>query len=70
MVRRWCVVRLCDPRANTTLLLKVLELCKAMLEQLELHEKQLTVAEAACFLPCLVEKSGHNAVSLLLWQEH
>ena len=68
MVRRWCIIRLCDPRANTTCLLKVLELCKAIFEQLELHDKQLTAAEAACFLPCLVEKSGHNAVRLSLRQ--
>ena len=63
VVCRWCVIRLCDPRANTTCLLKLLELCRAFLEQLELHDKQLTAAEAACFLPCVVEKSGHNAVS-------
>ncbi len=60
------MIRLCDPRANTTCLLKVLELCRAFFEQLELHDKQLTAAEAACFLPCVVEKSGHNAVSFSL----
>ena len=46
-----------------TCLLRLLDLCRALLEHLEVQEKQLTAAEAACLLPCIVEKSGHNAVS-------
>jgi hypothetical protein len=42
--------------------LKVLDLCKALMRFLDDQGRQLSSHEAACFLPCLVEKAGHNAV--------
>jgi len=63
MLLRWAVIRLCDPRANTTCHLKVLDMCKALLGFLDAQDKQLSQMEAACFFPGIVEKVGHNAVS-------
>eukprot|EP00887_Chlorella_sp_A99_P000367 scaffold13.g367.t1 len=41
-------------------LVKVLEMCRAVLEGLGAHGYQLSEYEAAVFLPAVVEKSGHN----------
>jgi cytoskeleton-associated protein 5 len=60
LLLRWAVLRLCDPHGNTTCLLRVLELCAALLGALAARGGQLSQFEAACFLPCLVEKAGHN----------
>jgi hypothetical protein len=60
LLLRWAVLRLCDPHGNTTCLLRVLELCGALLGALADRGGQLSPFEAACFLPCLVEKAGHN----------
>lgn len=64
LLLRWAVIRLCDPRGNTTSLLKVLDMCKALLEFLDAKDAQLSQIEAACFFPCIVEKAGHNNVSV------
>ena len=44
---------------------QVLELCKALLETVDAQDRQLSAHEAACLLPCIVEKAGHNAVRCL-----
>lgn len=66
LLLRWAVIRLCDPRANTTCVLKVLDLCNALFIFLDDRGLQLSNYEAACFLPCLVEKIGHNAVRSII----
>lgn len=43
-------------------LVRVLELCKAVLEALAAEGYQLTDYEAQLLLPCVVEKAGHNQV--------
>lgn len=43
-------------------LVKVLEMCKAVMEALAGAGYALTDYEAALFLPAVVEKSGHNQV--------
>ncbi|URD81256.1 CLASP N terminal [Musa troglodytarum] len=55
---RWFVLRLCE--SNTTCLLKVLEFLPELFGILKDEGYTLTEAEAATFLPCLTEKSGHN----------
>ncbi|KAJ8510590.1 hypothetical protein OPV22_001024 [Ensete ventricosum] len=55
---RWFVLRLCV--SNTTCLLKVLEFLSELFGILNDEGYTLTEAEAAVFLPCLMEKSGHN----------
>ncbi|KAJ0975552.1 hypothetical protein J5N97_017517 [Dioscorea zingiberensis] len=55
---RWFVLRFCE--SNTTCLLKVLEFLPELVDTLKDEGYTLTESEAAIFLPCLVEKSGHN----------
>ncbi|KAH7654180.1 cytoskeleton-associated protein 5 [Dioscorea alata] len=55
---RWFVLRFCE--SNTTCLLKVLEFLPELVDTLKDEGYTLTESEAATFLPCLVEKSGHN----------
>ncbi|XP_038980798.1 protein MOR1-like isoform X4 [Phoenix dactylifera] len=55
---RWFVLRFCE--SNTTCLLKVLEFLPELFVALKDEGYTLTEAEAAIFLPCLVEKCGHN----------
>ncbi|KQK10308.1 protein MOR1 isoform X2 [Brachypodium distachyon] len=55
---RWFVLRFCE--SNTTCLLKVLDFLPELFDGLKDQSYMLTEAEAAIFLPCLVEKSGHN----------
>ncbi|XP_072993641.1 protein MOR1-like isoform X1 [Typha latifolia] len=59
---RWFVLRLCE--SNTTCLLKVLEFLPELLDVLKDQSYTLTEAEATIFLPCFVEKSGHNIEKL------
>ncbi|CAO2823819.1 unnamed protein product [Amaranthus hypochondriacus] len=62
IVLRWFVLRFCE--SNTTCLLKVLEFLPELFEALRIEGYALTEAEATIFLPCLVEKSGHNIEKL------
>ncbi|OVA00544.1 HEAT [Macleaya cordata] len=55
---RWFVLRFCE--SNTTCLLKVLEFLPELFDSLKDEGYHLTESEAAIFLPCLIEKSGHN----------
>lgn len=55
---RWFVLRFCE--SNTTCLLKVLEFLPELFGTLRDESYALTESEAAIFLPCLIEKSGHN----------
>ncbi|XP_061370607.1 protein MOR1 [Gastrolobium bilobum] len=55
---RWFVLQFC--KSNTTCLLKVLEFLPELLDTLKDEGYILTESEVALFLPCLVEKSGHN----------
>lgn len=41
---------------------QVLELTRALLGAVEAQDRQLSTHEAACLLPCIVEKAGSNAV--------
>ncbi|XP_072953995.1 protein MOR1-like isoform X1 [Typha angustifolia] len=59
---RWFVLRLCE--SNTTCLLKVLEFLPELFDVLKDQSYILNEAEAAVFLPCLIEKSGHNIEKL------
>lgn len=47
-------------KSNTTCLLKVLEFLPELLDTLKDEGYSLTESEVAIFLPCLVEKLGHN----------
>ncbi|XP_038725142.1 protein MOR1-like isoform X2 [Tripterygium wilfordii] len=47
-------------KSNTTCLLKVLEVLPEIFDMLQDEGYFLTEAEAAMFLPCLIEKLGHN----------
>ncbi|XP_019170142.1 PREDICTED: protein MOR1-like [Ipomoea nil] len=58
IVLRWFVLRFCE--SNTSCLLKVLEFLPELFDMLKNEGYTMTEAEAAIFLPCLVEKSGHN----------
>ncbi|MCL7034943.1 hypothetical protein MKW94_023873 [Papaver nudicaule] len=55
---KWSVLRFCE--SNTTCLLKVLEFLPELFDALKDEGYHLTESEAAIFLPCLMEKSGHN----------
>ncbi|XP_028075158.1 protein MOR1-like isoform X2 [Camellia sinensis] len=55
---RWFVLRFCE--SNTSCLLKVLEFLPELFDMLRSEGYTLTESEAAIFLPCLIEKSGHN----------
>ncbi|XP_058079545.1 protein MOR1-like [Magnolia sinica] len=55
---RWFVMRFCE--SNTTCLLKVLEFLPELIGTLKDEGYTLTESEAFIFLPCLIEKSGHN----------
>ncbi|WJX14083.1 Protein MICROTUBULE ORGANIZATION 1, variant 2 [Trifolium repens] len=55
---RWFVLQFC--KSNTTCLLKVLEFLPELLDTLKDDGYSLTESEVAIFLPCLVEKLGHN----------
>ncbi|KAF7115927.1 hypothetical protein RHSIM_RhsimUnG0043500 [Rhododendron simsii] len=58
IVLRWCVLRFC--KSNKACLLKVLEFLPDLFDTLRCEGCTMTEAEAAVFLPCLIEKSGHN----------
>ncbi|PRW20522.1 microtubule associated isoform A [Chlorella sorokiniana] len=58
LILRWAVLRICD--GNMQSLVKVLEMCKVLLEGLAGAGYQLTDYEALCLLPAVVEKAGHN----------
>ncbi|XVE91320.1 hypothetical protein DITRI_Ditri20bG0144200 [Diplodiscus trichospermus] len=55
---RWFVLQFC--KSNTTCLLKVLEFLPELFDSLKGEAYALTESEAAIFLPCLIEKVGHN----------
>ncbi|XP_057847026.2 protein MOR1 isoform X2 [Cryptomeria japonica] len=55
---RWTVLRFCE--SNTTCLLKVLEFLPELFEALKNEGYTLSESEASIFLPCLIEKLGHN----------
>ncbi|KAJ9168430.1 hypothetical protein P3X46_019955 [Hevea brasiliensis] len=55
---RWFVLQFC--KSNTTCLLKVLEFLPELFVMLRDEGYTLTESEAAIFLPCLIEKLGHN----------
>ncbi|KAH9313334.1 hypothetical protein KI387_028369 [Taxus chinensis] len=55
---RWTVLRFCE--SNTTCLLKVLEFLPELFEALKNEGYTLSEGEASIFLPCLIEKLGHN----------
>ncbi|KAM7525117.1 hypothetical protein LguiA_015019 [Lonicera macranthoides] len=55
---RWFVLRFCEN--NTSCLLKVLEFLPELFDTLKNEGYTMTEPEAAVFLPCLIEKSGHN----------
>ncbi|KAG6649509.1 hypothetical protein I3843_07G212500 [Carya illinoinensis] len=55
---RWFVLQFC--KSNTTCLLKVLEFLPKLFDILRNETYSLSESEAAIFLPCLIEKSGHN----------
>lgn len=55
---RWFALQFC--KSNTTCLLKVLEFLPELFDSLKGDAYALTESEAAIFLPCLIEKMGHN----------
>jgi cytoskeleton-associated protein 5 len=55
---RWFALRFCEN--NTSCLLKVLEFLPELFDTLKNVGYTMTESEAAIFLPCLIEKSGHN----------
>ncbi|KAG2691631.1 hypothetical protein I3843_08G016800 [Carya illinoinensis] len=59
---RWFVLQFC--KSNTTCLLKVLEFLPKLFDTLKDEAYSLSESEAAIFLPCLAEKSGHNIEKL------
>ncbi|KAL0305776.1 UNVERIFIED_CONTAM: protein MOR1 [Sesamum radiatum] len=59
---RWFVLRFCE--SNTSCLLKVLEFLPELLEMLRNEGYTMTEAEAAIFLPCLIEKISGQLKSL------
>lgn len=58
LLLRWAVVRICDN--NMQSLVKVLETVRILLDALAADSYRMTDAEATLFLPCLIEKWGHN----------
>ena len=61
LLLRWAVLRICD--GNMQSLVRVLEMCRTLLEALVAAGYQLSEYEATILLPAVVEKSGHNQVS-------
>ncbi|KAK1431917.1 hypothetical protein QVD17_08714 [Tagetes erecta] len=59
---KWFVLRFCE--SNTSCLLKVLEFLPELCETLRNKNYTLNESEASIFLPCLVEKTGHNIEKL------
>ncbi|KAI3709297.1 hypothetical protein L2E82_39057 [Cichorium intybus] len=55
---KWFVLRICE--ANTSCLLKVLEFLPELFDILRNENYTMNESEASIFLPCLIEKSGHN----------
>ncbi|XP_047310498.1 protein MOR1 [Impatiens glandulifera] len=55
---KWFVLRFCE--SNTSCLLKVLEFLPDLFDALKSEGYVMTESEASIFLPCLIEKSGHN----------
>ncbi|CAI9087519.1 OLC1v1021600C1 [Oldenlandia corymbosa var. corymbosa] len=55
---KWFVLRFCE--SNTSCLLKVLEFLPELFDLLKNEDYIMTEAEASIFLPCLIEKCGHN----------
>ncbi|KAI3709962.1 hypothetical protein L2E82_39732 [Cichorium intybus] len=55
---KWFVLRFCE--SNTSCLLKVLEFLPELFDTLGNENYTMNEAEASIFLPCLVEKTGHN----------
>nr|GMD09039.1 Protein MOR1 [Ipomoea batatas] len=62
IVLRWFVLRFCE--SNTSCLLKVLEFLPELFDMLKNEGYTMTEAEAAIFLPCLVEKISGQLKSL------
>jgi len=58
LLLRWAVVRVCE--GNTQVLVSVLEVLKALLDELASTGYRLLDSEAAALLPAIVEKAGHN----------
>ncbi|CAA3011554.1 MOR1 isoform X1 [Olea europaea subsp. europaea] len=59
---KWFVLRFCE--SNTSCLLKVLEFLPELFDMLRNEGYTMTEAEASIFLPCLIEKLGHNIEKL------
>ncbi|KAJ9565978.1 hypothetical protein OSB04_001944 [Centaurea solstitialis] len=59
---KWFVLRFCE--SNTSCLLKVLEFLPELFDTLTNENYTLNESEASIFLPCLVEKTGHNIEKL------
>lgn len=59
---KWFVLRFCE--SNTSCLLKVLEFLPELFDTLANENYTLNESEASIFLPCLVEKTGHNIEKL------
>nr|XP_043618716.1 protein MOR1 isoform X2 [Erigeron canadensis] len=59
---KWFVLRFCD--SNTSCLLKVLEFLPELFDTLRNENYTMNESEASIFLPCLVEKAGHNIEKL------
>ncbi|KAL4584332.1 hypothetical protein LXL04_008931 [Taraxacum kok-saghyz] len=60
---KWFVLRFCE--SNTSCLLKVLEFLPELFNTLKNENYTMNEAEASIFLPCLVEKTGHNIEKLI-----
>ncbi|KAL4854812.1 hypothetical protein ACK3TF_004509 [Chlorella vulgaris] len=61
LILRWAVLRICDGNMQASRsLVKVLEMCRALLEALAGAGYRMTEYEALVFLPAVVEKAGHN----------
>jgi cytoskeleton-associated protein 5 len=58
LVLRWAVIRVCD--GNMQSLVRVLEVCRSAFEALVEEEYRMSDYEASAFLPCVVERAGHN----------
>ncbi|KAI3741132.1 hypothetical protein L1987_58799 [Smallanthus sonchifolius] len=59
---KWFVLRFCE--SNTSCLLKVLEFLPELFDTLRNENYTMNESEASIFLPCLVEKTGHNIEKL------
>lgn len=58
LIFRWAIVRICE--GNTQLLVRVLEMLRVLLDALSDAGYRLNESEAACLIPAIVEKAGHN----------